>query len=161
MINKNNIKFRKISFVEFDKLYHLFPEDYSSWIKYKSERLKELKNNETDTYIIDNNGIFIGEITVNYKSHDLELETIANKRVYLQALRIDRQYQGHGFAQKLFEYIINDLKSKGYSEFTLGVEEDNYIAKHIYEKYGFNEAICKGNGKNFDLDQYTLYLKKD
>ena len=76
------------------------------------------------------------------------------------AFRLDKKFQGKGLGQKLIKYAITDLESKGYTEFTIGVEDDNEIAKHIYFKLGFNEEIDKGRGDEFDPTDYTLYLKK-
>jgi ribosomal protein S18 acetylase RimI-like enzyme len=153
-------KFRKINIDEFDKLHDLFPDnDEEIWKLYKDKRIEEFKNHETDTYVIEYNDKFIGEISVNYISHDLETETIPNRRVYLQAYRLDKNYQGFGLGQKLLEYVLNDLENAGYYEFTIGVEEDNYKAKHIYFKHGFIEAIDKGHGDIFDPTDYTLYMK--
>ena len=90
----------------------------------------------------------------------MKSETIPNIRVYFEAFRIDKKYQGKGLGQKLIEYTINDLKEKGFKEFTIGVEEDNEKAKYIYLKYGFIEAIDYGKGDEFDPSEYTLYLKK-
>ena len=152
---------RKILKEEFVKLKNLFPGNEELWIKYKNQRLKEFENNEIDVYALEENEKFIGEITVNYISHDLETETIPNIRVYFEAYRIDKKYQGKGLGQKLIEYVINDLKEIGYTEFTIGVEEDNEKAKHIYFKYGFTQAIDYGKGDEFDPTEYTLYLKKE
>ena len=80
--------------------------------------------------------------------------------MYFEAFRIDKRYQGKGLEQKLIEYTINDLKEKGFKEFTIGVEEDNEKAKHIYLKYGFTEPIDYGKGDEFDPSEYILYLKK-
>jgi ribosomal protein S18 acetylase RimI-like enzyme len=60
----------------------------------------------------------------------------------------------------LIYYCINILSNNGYTEFTIGVEDDNEKAKHIYFKYGFTEAIGKGYGDEFDQSSYTLYLMK-
>ena len=150
---------RKILKEEFVKLKNLFPGNEELWIKYKNQRLKEFENNEIDVYALEENEKIIGEITVNYISHDLETETIPNIRVYFEAYRIDKKYQGKGLGQKLIEYVINDLKEIGYTEFTIGVEEDNEKAKHIYFKYGFTQAIDYGKGDEFDPTEYTLYLK--
>ena len=152
---------RKVLKEEFIKLKDLFPGNEELWIKYKEQRLKQLDNKEIDIYVIENEETFIGELTVNYISHDLLAETIPNVRVYFEAYRIDKKYQGNGLGQKLIEYVINDLKERSYSEFTIGVEEDNERAKHIYFKYGFTKAIDYGKGDEFDPTEYTLYLKKD
>lgn len=152
---------RKILKEEFIKLKELFPGNEELWIKYRGQRLQQFENKEIDVYVIEEDEKFIGEITVNYISHDLLAETIPNIRVYFEAFRIDKKYQGKGLGQKLIEYTIYDLKENGFKEFTIGVEEDNEKAKYIYFKYGFTEAIDYGKGDEFDPTEYTLYLKKE
>ena len=153
------MEFRKIKIEEFEKLKKLFPDNKEMWIKYKNKRLQQFEKQEIDVFVIENNESIIGEITVNYKSHQLETETIPNKRVYLEAFRVDKKYQRQGLGQKLINYCLDYLTNIGYTEFTIGVEEDNEIAKHIYFKLGFNDAIDKGHGDEFDPSEYTLYLK--
>ena len=153
------MKFRKIKIGEFEKLNNLFPDNDEMWIKYKKKRLEQFEKQEIDVFVIEDNEKFIGEITVNYKSHQLETETIPNIRVYLEAFRVEKKYQGKGLGQKLINYCIEDLTNSGYTEFTIGVEDNNERAKHIYFKLGFNEAIDKGYGDEFDPCEYTLYLK--
>lgn len=155
------MEFRKIKPEEFDKLFDLFPDNDNEelWLKYREQRLKEFSNHETDTYVIDDNGKFIGEISVNYICHDLPTEAIPNKRVYLQAYRVDKSLQKKGLGQELLKAVLSDLEKQGYTEFTIGVEEDNEIAKHIYFKYGFTEEIDKGHGDEFDPTDYTLYMR--
>lgn len=152
--------YRRINKEEFSKLRRLFPDTDMMWEKFKNKRLKQFDESDIDIYVIEKDNIFVGEISVNYSSHDLESETIPNVRVYLEAFRLDKEYQGKGLGQKLIEYTIADLESRGYEEFTIGVEEDNNIAKHIYFKYGFTEAIDKGHGNEYDPCDYTLYIKK-
>ena len=152
-----NIK--KIEKEEFEKLKRLFPDNEDMWIKYKKKRLEQFEKKEIDVFVIEDDRNIIGEITVSYKNDELETETIPNKRVYLQAFRVDKKYQGQGLGQKLIEYCIENLTSRGYTEFTIGVEDDNEIAKHIYFKLGFNEVIDRGHGDEFDPSEYTLYLK--
>ncbi len=155
-----NDVFRKIKKVEFDRLHDLFPDDEQMWLKYRDMRLQEFDRNEMDVYVIERDHTFIGELSVNYVSHDLSSETIPNQRVYLQAFRLDKKYQGLGLGQKLIQFALSDLEQQGYTEFTIGVEEDNKIAKHIYFKFGFTEAIDIGHGDEFDPSDYTLYLRR-
>lgn len=153
------MEFRKVKVEEFEKLEKLFPDNEKMWIKYKNKRLKQFEGQEIDVFVIEDNAEFIGEITVNYKSHQLETETIPNRRVYLEAFRVDKKYQGQGLGQKLINYCIDYLTNIGYTEFTIGVEDDNETAKHIYFKLEFTNAIDKGYGDEFDPCEYTLYLK--
>lgn len=153
------MKFRKIKIDEFEKLKRLFPDNKEMWIKYKKERLEQFEQEEIDVFVIEENENIIGELTVNYKNHELETETIPNRRVYLEAFRVDKKYQGQGLGQKLINYCIDYLANIGYTEFTIGVEDDNKVAKHIYFKLGFTNAIDKGHENEFDPSEYTLYLK--
>ena len=111
------MEFRKIKIEEFEKLKYLLPDNEEIWIKYKNKRLQQLKKQEIDMFVIENNENIIGEITVNYKSNQLEKETIANKRVYLEAFRVDKKYQGQGLGQKLINYCVDYLTNIGYTEF--------------------------------------------
>ena len=150
---------KKIKKDEFEKLKRLFPDNEDKWQKYQKKRLQQFDNKEIDIFVIEDNNKFIGEITINYINHDLKTETIPNKRVYLEAFRIEKNFQGKGLGQKLINYAIYILNKNGYTEFTIGVEDDNKIAKHIYFKLGFTKEIDKGHGNEFDPCEYTLYLK--
>ena len=88
------------------------------------------------------------------------METIPNQRVYFEAFRLNKEFRGKGLGQKLIKYVLKELENRGYTEFTIGVEDDNEIAKHIYFKFGFTKKIDKGSGDEFDPTDYTLYLRK-
>ena len=159
-IKDSDFIFRKLKKEEFDKLRHSFNDTDELWKKYKEMRMKQYDENDVDTYIVELNNQVVGEVTINYSSHDLPTEAIPNQRVYVQAFRIEPSYQGYGLGQKLMDYALLDLENKGITEFTIGVEDDNDIAKHIYFKYGFTKAIDHGKGDMFDPTDYTLYMKK-
>ena len=155
---------RKISSSEFDKLKGLFnvqtSEDEKIWEKYRKIRLQQFDEKDADIYVIEYEGSFIGELSVYYSSHTLETEAIPGRRVYLSTYRLEKEYRKKGLGQRLLKFVLDDLEKQGFSEFTIGVEEDNDIAKHIYFKFGFTEAIDKGKGDEFDPSDYTLYLRK-
>ena len=60
------------------------------------------------------------------------------------------------------DYTLASLKAKGYSEFTVGVEDDNDRAKYVYAKYGFTEKIAR-MAEEFQGDayEYDLLLRRD
>lgn len=151
---------RRITKDEFDRLYDLFPDDDRLWRKYREKRMGEFDRGEIDVYVLEGGAALLGELTVNYVSHDLPTETIPGRRVYLQAFRVEERYQGEGLGQRLLQFALADLERRGYTEFTIGVEEENGRAKHIYEKWGFTEAIDRGCGDELDPTDYTLYLRR-
>ena len=137
---------------DFDSLKHLFPGTDDKWNKYRNIRLNQLSDNKICVFCIIVDSKIIGEITACYDSTN-------SKRIYLEAFRIDKSYQGKGYGQALINYVIEYFTKKGYVEFTIGVEEDNSVAKHIYFKLGFVTPIAKGYGDEFDPCEYTVYLK--
>lgn len=152
------MEFRKINLNELDKLKNLY--DYENFEEFKQKITTDILNKVKDLYILEEDGKIIGEIKVTYKS-DMPNQTIQNIRVYLYAFRIHKDYQNKGLGQKLLTFVINSLENEEITEFTLGVEDDNEIAKHIYEKFGFTEIIdrqsetVKGN-----TYEYNLLLRK-
>ena len=154
------MEFRKITIEEFDKLKRLFPGNEELWEKYRNTQVEKLEKKEIDIFVIENNENIIGEITANYKSNKLENEAKAGIRAYLEAFRIDKDYRSQGLGQELINYCIEYLENIGYTEFTIGVEDENEIAKHIYSKLGFTKIIGIGHGDEFDNSEYTLYLKE-
>ena len=121
--------------------------------------IEKINKGELDVYAIDNSNKIIGRLFVNYINGTLDNETIFGKRVYISYFFLKDEYRNKGLGTKLLDYTLKDLKEKGYTEFTVGVEEKNEIAKHIYFKYGFTKAIDYGKGDDFDPTEYTLYLK--
>jgi len=152
------MEYRKINLEELDKLKNLYK--YENFEEFKKQIIDEISNGIKDIYVIAENENLIGEVTVTYKS-DIPNETIPNIRVYLSAFRVHNDYQGQGLGQKLLKYVISELENKGITEFTVGVEDDNENAKHIYEKFDFTEIIDRGEetvkGRTY---QYNLLLRK-
>ncbi len=159
MEDQLNCTFRKIAKAEFDRLHDLFPDDEPLWQKYRDMRLKELDQKEIDIYVIERGDVVIGELSASYVSHTLPTEAIPGRRAYLQAFRVEKEYQGVGLGQRLLQFTLSDLERRGYTEFTIGVGEENELAMHIYFKFGFTEAIDQGRGDKFDPTDYTLYMR--
>lgn len=154
------MNFRKITADEFDGLRPLFPDSEEMWRKYRAMRQGEFSRGEIGVYVLEENGAFLGELTVHYTSGDLPTEAIPGRRVYLQAFRVAENCQGRGLGQELLRFALEELEGRGYTEFTIGVEEDNERAKHVYFKFGFTQAIDRGYGDELDPSDYTLYLRK-
>lgn len=153
------ILFKKITSNEIYKLKSLFPGTEEVWKNYRIGRFKQFKKGNIDVYVIEYKGKFIGELTINYTSHDLPTETIPNQRVYLETLRLNKEYQGKGLGQRLIKFALDDLEKRGYYEFTIGVEDDNNIAKHIYFKYGFTNVLDIVHVEQYNPCDYTLYMR--
>ena len=88
---------------------------------------------------------------------------VDEKTVYLSAFRTITEYQGKGYFSKLFWFMLDDLKSRGYEKVTLGVEPAEVENKEIYFHYGFTEHIKNGvetypDGTRIDVEYYGKIL---
>lgn len=137
-------------------------ENYIIWKKANIERFQK-------GYIIPYYGILNGKIisectaVINSSIVQNSEELIDDKTAYLMAFRTIEEYQGKGYFSKLFKYMINDLKNRGYKIVTLGVEPEEKKNKEIYYKYGFKEHIKDAveeypNGKKINVEYYRKYL---
>lgn len=117
--------------------------NYQSDILTKETVIREISVNPFANYLlyIENNKI-IGYI---YYSDIYE-------RAEINMFEVDTKYRNDKIGNKLLQYFINKVKKN----ITLEVKEDNYIAIHLYKKYGFKEITKrKGyyNGKDGILMQ--------
>ena len=129
---------RAISTLELPLLFQLF--DYNTPDEMLAENTKDINDGKIDIFGLFQENRLIGEIHAAYV-HDDERFAVRNKRAYLFAFRVHKDFQGKGYGQLLMNEVISMLAKKGYSEFTIGVEDDNETAMHIYSKLGFTQLI--------------------
>ena len=149
---------RKLKVSEIPKITELFKyKDVNEMIV---ENTKEIENGVIDIFGLFDGDKIIGELRAKYISDDNRF-AIKDKRAYLYAFRIHKKYQGKGLGKFLLENVLNILQENGYSEFTVGVEDDNSKARYMYEKHGFTEPIARikesYQGNNYE---YDLLLKR-
>lgn len=113
----------------------------------------EIQSGNRLVFIYKINGKFIGEGALVFDTGDPDY-TIPNQRVYVSRMIVKKEYRNRGIGSEILEFLIVKAKSMGYSEMTIGVDKDNVIALHLYEKYGFTEVIfdgADGNGEYLKL----------
>ncbi len=121
-----------------------------------AENTRDIENGTIDIFALFKDEKIIGELRVKYISDDNRF-AIKGKRAYLYAFRIHQNYQGKGLGNFLLENVLETLTENGYSEFTVGVEDDNSKARYMYKKNGFTEPIARieeryqGDSYEFDL----------
>lgn len=148
---------RKLNTNELPLLSKLF--HYKDLDEMINENTRLIENNEIDIFGLFINSKLIGELRVMYKNEDNQF-AIQGQRAYLYAFRIDKMYQCKGYGKYLLAYVLDDLKAKGYTEFTVGVEDNNARAIHIYKSFDFNNIIARiAEEYQGDRYEYNLYLK--
>jgi ribosomal protein S18 acetylase RimI-like enzyme len=149
---------RKIETSELHKLSELFTAfDNDALI---TQRRGEIESGQTDIFVFEVDERIIAEITVRYFDANGDTDiAVRGVRAYLQALRVLPDCQGRGLAQSLISQVLSELEKMGYSEVTIGVEDDNHVALHIYAKLGFTEFV-KRCRETFQVDTFEFNLYK-
>ena len=148
---------RPLTAAELPILTQLF--DYNDPTEMIKQNELDMKGGNIDIFVMFDDDRPIGELHATYESDDER--AVKEKRAYLFAFRIHEDYQGRGYGKQLLQSVIDTLNEKGYTEFTVGVEDDNVRAKHIYNSLGFTELIArKYEEYQGDGYEYGLYLRR-
>ena len=120
--------------------------------KWKDMTIERVKNGSTIIYIglLDNNIISQCSATIDPSLVDNSDGLVDDKTAYLHAFNTKEEYQNKGYFSKLFRFMIDDLKNRGYKKVTLGVDKNNKKNKDIYTKYGFTEHIKDVHEEYYD-----------
>lgn len=152
------LKIRKLEANELSMLLQL--HEYKDIVDMLSSNEAKINNGTIDIFGLFIENQIIGELRVKYVSED-DLEAICGRRVYLYAFRLLEEFQGKGYGTFLLNGVIDVLAKSGYSEFTVGVEDDNDRAIYMYQKAGFDTVIArKRECYQGDSYEYNLYLKE-
>ena len=122
------------------------------WKIYKKQSLNNMDTRIVYMGILD--GIIITEATAIISSKDKCMENkddlVDNGKAYLSAFRTNKEYEKQGYFSKLYKFMENDLKSKGFKSLTLGVEPKEVRNIQIYFNWGFTKYIKTGYCKYAD-----------
>lgn len=108
---------------------------------------KEIESGNRLVFIYKINGAFIGEGALVSDAHDADY-TIPGQRVYISRMIVKKEYRNRGIGGEILAFLIRKAKETGYTEITLGVDQDNLNALHLYRKHGFTEVLFEGTDEN-------------
>ena len=133
--------------------------DYNDVADMIEENTRNIETGLIDIFVLFHESKLIGELHVKYESED-EREAVRGRRAYLFAFRVREEMQGRGIGAYLLQSVLDTLEKQGYTEFTIGVEDDNERAIHMYQSAGFDKVIArKAESYQGDSYEYNLYLK--
>ena len=104
----------------------VFDSDYEVALRYAREAIADA---DSLLYLLEHSGAVIGSCTVDVSTDDN----------YLYGLAIAPGQQQKGYGTYLVKAVINDLITKNDKTFQIAVEDDNLIAKRLYENIGFTK----------------------
>lgn len=153
-----SLTLRPISASELSALTSLF--DYNDVPAMIAENTRLIDSGDFSIYLLFEGGELVGELHITWRSED-PLASIDGQRAYLSAYRIRDDRQGRGLGQYLLRGVIDAIEARGYREITIGVEDDNLRAKHLYRKFGFTEFVeRRREAYQGDEYEYDLLLRR-
>ena len=115
----------------------------NAWVVWKKDFINGVKNGKRICYygIFDNH--IISEATAVLSKDEVQNSDglVDETTAYLCAFRTVEEYQGKGYFSKLYKFMENDLKERGYKTLTLGVEPKEEKNMKIYSSWGFTKLI--------------------
>ena len=141
-------------------------EDKDNWIVWKKQNINNFQKEKIIPYYGILNGQVICEATAM-----LSRDVVQNSRglvdvttAYLSAFRTDKEYEGKGYFSKLYKYMEDDLKSKGFTSLTIGVEPNENRNYEIHRHYGFDKFLKQGievypDGTKIKVNYYQKKIK--
>lgn len=145
--------------------YEIKKHKSSNWKIWKAEAIERVKNGKSIVYYGIRNGKIICETTAMLDKNTVQNydRLVDDKTVYLCAFRTIEKYQNKGYFSRLFDFMICDLKGRGYEKVTLGAEPTEADNLKIYQHLGFNEFIKSAketypDGTVIDVNYYAKEL---
>lgn len=133
-----------------------------NWIIWKESNIERYKQGHIIPYYGILDGNIICEATAMLRPEDVQNSSglVGGHTVYLSAFRTIDKFQGKGYFSKLFRFMIDDLRNRGFTKAAIGVEPDEKENKEIYAHYGFTEFIKSGkeyypDGAVIDVEYYA------
>lgn len=118
-----------------DELNRIY--DMSRYENFQAIRKANLMNCKEICVVAEENGEFVGELSLMTQNANIPAAVVPNKRVYMFGLRVLPNYQRQGIGTALLRYAVTLCAGRGIFEFTIGVETSNEGARRLYERLGF------------------------
>ena len=137
-------------------------DDRENWIVWKNEAIANLRAGRAIPYygILDGEIICEATTIIDPDAAQNSSGLIDRRTAYLCAFRTNEPFRGKGYFSGLFRFMESDLRSRGYTRLTLGVEPEDQVNKAIYRHYGFTELIKTDtekypDGTTVDVEYYV------
>ena len=89
------------------------------------------------------------------------LSSFDRESAYVYGVSTVPKFQKNGYAKILLRFVMKTLKEMGIKKIELTVDMDNFTAKRIYEKLGFEIADNLDNEYGDNVERYLMrYLVK-
>lgn len=137
------------------------------WMGYRGFALRNFDDGSTITYLGFLNGEIVCEASAYVKPSAFvddisEPEGLLTDSMgYLAAFRTNEEYEGQGYFRRLYDFMENDMKSRGYTSLCLGVGPEAVRNIQIYFHLGYTEYLKTVIERTYDGEEdVILFYKK-
>lgn len=128
MIDTNKIEISKMSLDDFDEIKFKLVSEFDDF--WNTETLENELKNENSYYIVAKlSNEIVGFAGIKIVLDEADVMNIVTKKLY----------RNFGIGSVLLKNIIDYSKNNGITKLTLEVNEKNFSAIHLYEKYDFKK----------------------
>ena len=142
-----------------DKNIRSNPDD-PRWLRWKQEYIEYNRSGKAKTFLVLDDGIPVGEGTLLFSQ---ECKAVAYRPLLvnetttnLNALRIEKAYEGQGHISRLVKLMEQYAGEHGYARITIGVEAQEARNLAIYLHWGYQQFVMSET----EDDTLVLYYAK-
>jgi ribosomal protein S18 acetylase RimI-like enzyme len=123
--------------------HYIFWKSYMEYTNVKSsielynKSYKNLLNDSSDNkiFILKNNDVLIGSISISTEDFDNLVKTYSNNGIFITDFYIINDFRGNGYGKYLLEYCLKYLINNNITDIYLAVSDDKLLK--FYTKYNF------------------------
>ena len=145
-----------------DILRHM---DDPNWKRWKREYIEYNKNREAITFVAENKGDIIAQISVVLKNNVKAVLgkpfLVNSETINMNGFRCDKAYEGQGHISKLVKMGEEYAKRLGYKYASIGANAKNTRNLQIYFHFGYTQFLKAVEELEGDEMATVLYYKKE
>lgn len=132
------------------------------WLVWREKALADNRSGRSQTYLVFADGEPVGEGTLLFSP---ECEAVGGRKqladghsiTNINALRIEKEYEGKGHISQLVRLMEKDAREKGYRTITIGVEAAQTRNLGIYLHWGYDKLVMSAREEG----TLVLYYAKE
>ncbi len=142
-----------------DELNEIY--DMRRYENFQETRKRNLESCKEICMVAEEEGKFVGELSIMTENANIPAAVIPGKRVYMFGLRVLPACQRQGIGTALMRCAVSFCAQRGVFEFTIGVESKNQGARRLYERLGFVNFLENCSEVQFgEICKFDLLLLK-
>lgn len=143
-----NVKIKEMTLSDLNSIKDIINSEFDNFWNYNI--LKEELESKNSNYIIalDDNNKILGFAGIKVVLDEADIMNIV----------VNKNFRNNGIGTLLLKNIIQICESLNFTYINLEVNEENSIAIHLYENFGFEKL---GLRKNYYKDKNGIIMKKD